>query len=166
MASGNKSLPKCWTSSVSSYVVTMPQWINIVPTYALAPNTQSLNLPTTGKYWLQSERHFPSTLQWRHNDSECVSIAGASIVYSFVCSGEDWKETSKLRVTGLCEGNSPVSGEFPSKRASNAENDFTWWRHNEYMHDFKYVCANQTASNKMADEISRNIATHPLWLRV
>ena len=25
------------------------------------------------------------------------------------------KKTSKLRVTGLCEGNSPVSGEFPHK---------------------------------------------------
>ena len=26
------------------------------------------------------------------------------------------KETSKLRVTGLCEGNSPVTGEFPAQR--------------------------------------------------
>ena len=32
------------------------------------------------------------------------------------------KKTSKLRVTGLCEGNSPLTGEFPSQRASNAEN--------------------------------------------
>ena len=32
------------------------------------------------------------------------------------------KETSKLRVTGLCQGNSPVTGEFPLQRASNAEN--------------------------------------------
>ena len=30
-------------------------------------------------------------------------------------------KTSKLRVTGLCEGNSPVTGEFPSQRVSNAE---------------------------------------------
>ena len=30
------------------------------------------------------------------------------------------KGTSKLRVTGLCEGNSPVTGEFPAQRASNA----------------------------------------------
>ena len=26
------------------------------------------------------------------------------------------KKTSKLRFTGLCEGNSPVTGEFPHKR--------------------------------------------------
>ena len=25
------------------------------------------------------------------------------------------KETSELRVTGLCEGNSPVTGDFPAK---------------------------------------------------
>ena len=31
------------------------------------------------------------------------------------------KKTSKLRVTGLCEGNSPVTGEFPAQRSSNAE---------------------------------------------
>ena len=39
------------------------------------------------------------------------------------------KKTSKLRVTGLCEGNSPVTGEFPAQRASDAENVFIWWRH-------------------------------------
>ena len=32
------------------------------------------------------------------------------------------KKTSKLRVTGLCAGNSPVTGEFPTQKASNAEN--------------------------------------------
>ena len=38
------------------------------------------------------------------------------------------KETSKLRITGLCEGNSAVTGEFPAKRTSNAEKVFIWWR--------------------------------------
>ena len=40
-------------------------------------------------------------------------------------------KTSKLRVTGLCEGNSPVTDEFPAQRASNAENGSIWWRHHE-----------------------------------
>ena len=31
------------------------------------------------------------------------------------------KEISKRRVTGLCEGNSPLTGEFPAQRASKAE---------------------------------------------
>ena len=32
------------------------------------------------------------------------------------------KENTKLHITGLCEGNSPVTGEFPVQRASNVEN--------------------------------------------
>ena len=39
------------------------------------------------------------------------------------------KKASKLRVTGLCVGNSPVTGEFPPQMASNAENVSIWWRH-------------------------------------
>ena len=39
------------------------------------------------------------------------------------------KKTSKFRATGLCAGNSPVTGEFPAQEASNAENIPIWWRH-------------------------------------
>ena len=46
-------------------------------------------------------------------------ITGVSIVYSTICSGAD--QNTKPRVTGLCEGNSPVTGEFPAQRACNAE---------------------------------------------
>ena len=55
-------------------------------------------------------------------------ITSLTIVYSIVYSGE-WQKTSKLRVTGLYEGNSPVAGEFPAQRVSNAENACIWWRH-------------------------------------
>ena len=39
------------------------------------------------------------------------------------------KKMSKVLVTGLCAGNSPVTGEFPAQRASKAENVSIWWRH-------------------------------------
>ena len=39
------------------------------------------------------------------------------------------KKTSKLRVTCLCVGNSPGTGEFPAQRASNAEIVSILWRH-------------------------------------
>ena len=39
------------------------------------------------------------------------------------------KETSKFRITGLCERNPPVTDGFPSQRASNAENASIWWCH-------------------------------------
>ena len=43
--------------------------------------------------------------------------------------GHSTKKTSKLRVTGLCAGNSPVTGEFPAQMASDAENVGIWWHH-------------------------------------
>ena len=43
------------------------------------------------------------------------------------------EKTSRLRVTGLCEGNSPETGEFPTQRASKkSENVSIWWRHHEW----------------------------------
>ena len=48
-------------------------------------------------------------------------ITSLAVVYSTVYSGAD-KKTSKLRITGLCGGNSPVTGVFPAQMASNAEN--------------------------------------------
>ena len=39
------------------------------------------------------------------------------------------KKTSKPHVTGLCVGNSSVSGEFHAQMASCAENVSIWWRH-------------------------------------
>ena len=42
------------------------------------------------------------------------------------------RKASKLRVTGLCEGNSPGTGEFPAQRAIDAENVSIWWRHHVF----------------------------------
>ena len=44
------------------------------------------------------------------------------------------KKISKLRVTCLGERNSPVTGEFPTQMASNAEIFSIWWRHHEHVH--------------------------------
>ena len=54
-------------------------------------------------------------------------ITSLTIVDSTVHSDADKK--SKLRVTGLCAVNSPVTGEFPAQMASNAENVSIGWRH-------------------------------------
>ena len=56
-------------------------------------------------------------------------ITSLVIVYSTVYWGADQRKKSKLRVTGLCAGNSPVTGEFPAQMASYAENVSIWWRH-------------------------------------
>ena len=49
------------------------------------------------------------------------------------------KKTSKLCVTGLCEGNSPVIDEFPAQSASRAENISIWWRHHGIVHFLRPV---------------------------
>ena len=56
-------------------------------------------------------------------------ITSLTIVYSAVYSGADQRKTSKLRVTDICAGNSPGTGDFPAQMASNAENVSIWWRH-------------------------------------
>ena len=56
-------------------------------------------------------------------------ITGVSMVCSTVFFRRRSKKTSKLRVSGLCGGNSPVTGEFPAQRASDAGNVSIWWRH-------------------------------------
>ena len=71
------------------------------------------------------------TLQWRHNERDCVSNHQPHDCLPNSLFKAQIKETSKLRVTGLCEGNSPVTGEFPAQRTSNAENVSIWWRHHE-----------------------------------
>ena len=48
-------------------------------------------------------------------------ITSLRIVYSTVYLGAEEKKTSKLRTTGLCVGNSLVTGEFPAQMASNAK---------------------------------------------
>ena len=53
-------------------------------------------------------------------------ITSISTFCSAVCSGTHKK--SKLRVTGLCEGNPPVTGGFLSQKTTNAENISIWWR--------------------------------------
>ena len=72
---------------------------------------------------------FPLSLRWRHNERDGVSNHqphDSLLKRLFRCRS---KKTSKLRVTGLCEGNSPVTGEFPAQRTSNAENVSIWWPH-------------------------------------
>ena len=69
------------------------------------------------------------SLQWRHNERDGTSNHQPhECLLNRLCRRRS-KKASKLRVTGLCAGNSPVIGQFPTQRASNAENVFSWWCH-------------------------------------
>ena len=77
-------------------------------------------------YWLDA-RYRP--LRWRHNERDGVLNHQPHDCLLNRRFRRRSKKTSKLRVTGLWAGNSPVTGEFPAQRASNAENVSIWWRH-------------------------------------
>ena len=76
---------------------------------------------------------FPSStymsLEWCHNGYGGVSNHQPHHCLLNHLFRRTSKKTSKLRVTGLWAGNSPVTGEFPAQMANNAENVSIGWRH-------------------------------------
>ena len=69
------------------------------------------------------------SLRWRHNWHDSVSDHQPHHCLFNRLFGCRSTKTSKLRVIGLCAGNSLGTGEFPAQMASNAENASIWWRH-------------------------------------
>ena len=61
-------------------------------------------------------------LQWRHNGCDGVLNHHPHDCLHNRLFRHRPRKTSNLRVTGLCVGNSPVTGEFPAQKAGNAEN--------------------------------------------
>ena len=72
-------------------------------------------------------------LRWRHNERDGVSNHQPHDCLLSRLFRRRSKKTLKLRVTGLCEGNSSVTGEFPTQRARNAENVSIWWHHHAFV---------------------------------
>ena len=75
------------------------------------------------------ENSMKGSLKWRHDERHGASNHQPHDYLVNRLFRRRSKKTSKLCVTGLCVGNSPVTGEFPAHRASNAENVSIWWRH-------------------------------------
>ena len=82
-----------------------------------------------------SRENLGYSLRWRHNGRDTVSNHQPHDCLLNRLFRRRSKKTSKLRVTGLCAGNWPGTGEFPAQMASNAENASIWWRH----HGFKQL---------------------------
>ena len=72
----------------------------------------------------------------RHSDGvtwTSCSLKSPVIQLLFLTPYADPHQTNiESALLALCKGNSPVTGEFPAQRASNAVKASIWWRHNEY----------------------------------
>ena len=79
-------------------------------------------------------RRFRHWLQWRHNERHDVSNHQHLDCLFNRSQAHTSKKTSKIHITGLCEGNPPVTSGFPAQRACNAENVSIWWRHHALLH--------------------------------
>ena len=77
-----------------------------------------------------------ASLRWRHNGRDGVSNHQPHDCLHNRLFGCRSKKTSKLRVTGLCAGNSLGTGEFSAQMASKAENVSMSWRR----HDSQALC--------------------------
>ena len=78
------------------------------------------------------------SLRWRHNDSDGVSNHQPHDCLLNRLFGRISKKTSKLRLTGLCVGNSPGPVNSPHKgpvtRKMFPFDDFTRWRTSWWLH--------------------------------
>ena len=70
-------------------------------------------------------------IQWHHNEYNGISNHQPHDCLLNHLFRRRSKKISKLCITGLCEGNSLVTSEFPTQRASNAENISIWRCHHD-----------------------------------
>ena len=86
------------------------------------------------------------SLQWRYNERDGISNQRHHDCLLKRLFRRRSKKASKFRVTGLCEGNSPVTGDFPTQRTGNAENVSIWWRHPDP--DFAFADMEQVSDSE------------------
>ena len=86
-----------------------------------------MSYATHAVYLMAQQFYF--SLQWRHNGCDSISNHQPYDCLLNRLFRRRSMKTSKLRITGLCAGNSPETGEFSAQMASNAENVSIWWRH-------------------------------------
>ena len=123
----------CWPICLTPDGVTRPQWVNRSlqrePRFLLRDIFFFSASECVCEYasewmceWVEGVRQWEwvarvdETLQRHHNERDSVSDHQPHNCLLNRLFRRGSKKTSKLRVTGLCAGNSPVTGEFPTQR--------------------------------------------------
>ena len=79
-------------------------------------------------------------LHWHHNEHDGVSNHWRlRFFYLTFYSGRDQRIYQSSVSLCLCEGNSPVTSDFPTQKASNVENASIWWCH--HVHKSIWTCS-------------------------
>ena len=76
-----------------------------------------------------AEAEIIGALRWRHNGRDGVSNHQPHDCLLNRLFRRISKKISEPRVTGLCAGNSPLTGEFPITKGQWRGNVSIWWRH-------------------------------------
>ena len=143
----NSTFRELWTPP---FFVVCRHWV--IYSSRLTAGTGVKQIKLSGKHRLHAAQYVHVfvfhgfTLQWRHNGHDGVPNQRRLDCLLKRLFRRRSINTSKLRVTGLYEGNSPVTGEFPAQMACNAENVSIWWRHHE--HHQPLSCYHHIGENK------------------
>ena len=119
----------CGITSVRKHPACQRMRIYIYILFCLLKDTKRLVNLAKPKWQGNSLAPQLVSLQWRHDGHDSVSNHQPHDCLLNHLFRRRSKKPSKLRVTGLCAGNSPGTCEFPAQMASNAENVSIWWRH-------------------------------------
>ena len=115
-----------------------------------------------------SKRGSAASLRWRHNGCDSVSNHQPHHCLLNRLFRRRSKKTPKPRVTGLCAGNSPVTGEFSAQMTSNAENVSIWWCHHVHWElllgrIYDWSSATETAMKNVGKVITRTHKNCSRW---
>ena len=122
-----KFLPHLSSANESSGI----QWKHQNKIHIYTSHTQHTHTRHTQTHATQKDM-VPFSLWWRHNGHEGVSKHQPHDCLLNCLFRRRSKKTSKLRITGLCVGNSPGTSEFPAQMASDGkmftfDEVIMWW---------------------------------------
>ena len=101
---------------------------------------RELSWSQRGHYWLHWCHQWQQALhkknrEYLHNDAimsiMASQITSVSIVCSTIGTAPDQRKYQSSASLNFCAGNSPVTGDFPAQKASNAKNASIWWCHHD-----------------------------------
>ena len=126
------ALAPCLATTLTTMVLIISNWV-------IGFHWNGFQLPTQSQRWWMGEMviylvYFIIILPKINSAVEeskfhYSDVLMGAMAYQITSLTAQIKENIKAPRHRPCKGNSPVTGEFPAQRASDAENVSIWWRH-------------------------------------